>query len=120
MQWGALRQLLTREGYVAAGGGGAVLHKVPKRTDAPQLATGWNEQVFFRVGALVRQGADTAAILQEAEQWREPGYTEAQTQAEVADMVQRWERHIEDNRDPDYEAWRDGWAFEEAGNRFWN
>ena len=77
---------------------------VPKRTDAPQLATGWNEQVFFRVGALVRQGADTAAILQEAEQWREPGYTEAQTQAEVADMVQRWERHIEDTRDPDYEV----------------
>ena len=117
MQWGALRQLLTGEGYVAAGGGGAVLHK---RTDAPQPATGWNEQVFYRVGALVRQGADTAAILKEAEQWREPGYTEAQTQAEVADMVSRWERHIEDNRDTDYVAWRDGWAFEEAGNRYWD
>ncbi|MDA8552890.1 DUF5906 domain-containing protein [Alphaproteobacteria bacterium] len=116
-QWGALRQLLTREGYVAAGGGGAVLHK---RTDAPQPATGWNEQVFYRVGALVRQGADTATILKEAEQWREPGYTEAQTQAEVADMVSRWERHIEDNRDTDYEAWRDGWAFDEVGNRYWN
>ena len=118
-QWGVLRQLLTREGYVAAGGG-AVLHKLPKRTDAPQLATGWNEQVFYRVGALVRQGNDTAAILHEAKQWRESGYTEAQTQAEVADMVERWERHIEDNRDPDYEAWRDGWAFEEAGNRYWD
>ena len=117
MQWGALRQLLTGEGYVAAGGGGAVLHK---RTDAPQPVTGWNEQVFYRVGALVRQGADTAAILKEAEQWREPGYTEAQTQAEVADMVSRWERHIEDNRDTDYVAWRDGWAFEEAGNRYWD
>ena len=117
MQWGALRQLLTGEGYVAAGGGGAVLHK---RTDAPQPVTGWNEQVFYRVGALVRQGADTAAILKEAEQWREPGYTEAQTQAEVADMVSRWERHIEDNRDTDYVAWRDGWAFEAAGNRFWD
>ena len=120
MQWGTLRQLLTREGYVAAGGGGAVLQMVPKHTAAPEPATGWNEQVFYRVGALVRQGADTAAILQAAEQWREPGYTEAQTQAEVADMVQRWERHIEDNRDPDYESWRDGWAFEEAGNRYWN
>ncbi len=119
-QWGVLRQLLTREGYVAASGGGAVLHKLPKRNDTPQLATGWNEQVFYRVGALVRQGVDTAAILREAEQWREPGYTEVQTQAEVADMVQRWERHIEDNRDPDYEAWRDGWAFEEAGNRYWD
>ena len=118
-QWGALRQLLTREGYVAAGGGGAVLQMVPKRNDAPQLATGWNQQVFFRVGALVRQGADTAAILQEAEQWREPSYTEAQTQAEVADMVQRWERHIEATRDPDYEVWRADWAFEAASNRFW-
>ena len=116
-QWGVLRQLLTREGYVAAGGG-AVLPKLPKRTDAPQLATGWNEQVFFQVGALVRQGVDTAAILQAAKQWREPGYTEAQTQAEVADMVQRWERHIEAIRDPDYAVWRADWAFEAASNRF--
>ncbi|MAV46639.1 MAG: hypothetical protein CMM70_02125, partial [Rhodospirillaceae bacterium] len=119
-QWGVLRQLLTREGYVAASGGGAVLPKLPKRNDTPQLATGWNEQVFYRVGALVRQDVDTAAILREAEQWREPGYTEAQTQAEVADMVERWKRHIEGNRDPDYEAWRDGWAFEETGNRYWD
>ena len=66
-QWEALRQLLTREGYVAASGG-AVLQMVPRRAAAPQLATGWNEQVFFRVGALVRQGADAAAILQAAEQ----------------------------------------------------
>ena len=117
-QWGALRQLLTREGYVAAGGG-AVLQMVPRRNDIPPLATGWNQQVFFRVGALVRQGADTAAILQAAEQWREPGYTEAQTHAEVADMVQRWERHIEAIRDPDYEVWRADWAFEAASNRFW-
>ena len=58
-QWGALRQLLTREGYVAAGGG-AVLQMVPRRNDIPPLATGWNQQVFFRVGALVRQGADGA------------------------------------------------------------
>ena len=92
-QWEALRQLLTRDGYVAASGG-AVLPMAPRRAAAPQLATGWNEQVFFRVGALVRQGVDTAAILQAAKQWREPSYT-GMTQAEVADMVQRWERHIE-------------------------
>ena len=45
-------------------------------------------QVFFRVGALVRQGADTTAILQAAEQWREPGYTEAQTQAEAETFLE--------------------------------
>lgn len=34
-------------------------------------------------------------------------------------MVERWERNIEANGDPDYEAWRDRWAFEAASNRFW-
>jgi hypothetical protein len=111
--------LLTREGYIAASGGGAVLHVLPKRTAAPQLAAGWNVQVFFRLGALIRLGADMCAILRAAEQWREPGYTEAQTQAAVVDMVERWERNIEANGDPDYEAWRDRWAFEAASNRFW-
>ena len=118
-QWGALRQLLTREGYVAAVAAAPCCTSCPSAMMPRSLPPAGTSKCSIGLVLWSVRALDTAAILQEAEQWREPGYTEAQTQAEVADMVQRWERHIEDNRDPDYEAWRDGWAFEEAGNRYW-
>ena len=118
-QWDALRGLLSEQGYCTNASPKLGNQLVPNETGNPVMAAGWNNQVFHRVGEMVRQGLSLEAILSEAEAWRWPGYSEAETQAEVTDMANRWAAYLAQNDRAYYEAWRAGWVYEAEGNRFW-
>ena len=96
-QWGALRQLLTREGYVAARAPKPDQNSPLQTTDGPpvpDLSEGWNTQVFSIIGQRVRSGADDATIEAEAMTWRQPGYSETETLKEVRDLIRRWRAYV--------------------------
>ena len=95
---GALRQLLTREGYVAARAPKPDQNSPLQTTDGPpvpDLSEGWNTQVFSMIGQRVRSGADDATIEAEAMTWRQPGYSETETLKEFRDLIRRWRAYVE-------------------------
>ena len=98
-QWGALRQLLTQEGYVTP-----TSHRTKQTAQTPKadgptepdLSADWNNGVFAMIGKQVRAGVDDATLEAEALRWRLPGYSEQETLAEVRDMITRWRRFVAD------------------------